>query len=63
MDGKVVENTSNTETKVLSPDGKENENMIDEIDTITEQLTNAISQLNFTFDETPEEEQKTKKRK
>ncbi len=63
VDGKVVENTSNTETKVLSPDGKENENMIDEIDTITEQLTNAISQLNFTFDETPEEEQKTKKRK
>ena len=61
VDGKVVENTSNTETKVVSPDGKEN--MIDEIDTITEQLTNAISQLNFTFDETPEEEQKSKKQK
>lgn len=61
IDGEVVENTSNTETKVVTPDGKEN--MIDEIDTITEQLANAISQLNFTFDETPEEEQKSKKRK
>lgn len=63
VNGEIVENSKNTKTKFYNQEGVESENMIDEIDSITEQLTNAISQLNFKFDETPEEERKTKKKK
>ncbi len=63
VNGEVVENTEDTKTKIINEDGTESENMIDEIDNITEQLTNALSQLNFKFDETPEEEQKKSKKK
>lgn len=63
VNGEVVENTEDTKTKIVNEDGVESENMIDEIDNITEQLTNALSQLNFKFDETPKEEQKKSKKK
>lgn len=55
VNGEIIEDSSNTETKVLNGEGKE-DNMMDEIDSITEQLTNAISQLNFQFDDKPENE-------
>ncbi len=63
VNNQEIVNNTNSASAVITNSTTADDNMIDEIDSITEQLTNAISQLNFKFDETPEEEIVSKKKK